>query len=199
MGGCFSVTNHIHLVQHPIGLSIHSNGAKTPLVVTALLMPIIAPNKTHSDAVLQIHVSDTFSTRMVYGQLPRSYISMNALDLTAKVSESNVFVAAPYLSNDFEVLKLLEVEPNLDEETEGFDGLKCELRTVCHTLHRVNLVELEVYPDFVLTWSMGGDVEMWDSKTWTMSNRVKAMNVWSRGVRKAVTDQHLQYIYIDIF
>lgn len=139
--------------------------------------------------------------QMVYGQLTRNYTCiewLGAKDLDSS-EHSNMFVAVPYLSNDFEVLQLIDVDrPTSNDSADStrsydpFDGLRAEVRTTCHTLHRVNMVEVHVYDDFVLTWSMGGDVEMWDKSTWTMLTRIRAMNVYARGVRKAITDHSMQ-------
>lgn len=124
---------------------------------------------------------------MLFAELSRSYTSIQWLGSKDSGESSNVFVAVPYLSNDFEVLQLIH-----SVDSDSPDELRSQVRMTCHTLHRVNSLELRVYNDFVLTWSMSGDVEMWDKTTWTMSCRIRAMNVWARGVKKAVTDQSMQ-------
>lgn len=187
----FEVTNHIKLVQHPIALTINSNYDVDPFSITSLLTPIVAPNKNHSNSLLQIQLSNLGHTHMVYGELSRNYTTIQWLGSKDSGSSSNVFIAVPYLSNDFEVLQLIESDSS-SRDSDPFDGFRSEVRTTCHTLHRVNALDLQIYDDFVLTWSMGGDVEMWDRSTWNVTNRIRAMNVWARGVKKAVTDQSMQ-------
>lgn len=107
-----------------------------------------------------------------------------------------MFVAVPYLSNDFVVMELIKsvcsVSSNDEMSRESVDELVAEVQMTCHTHHRVNALDLQIYDDFVLTWSMGGDVEVWDKSNWSMTNRIRTMNVWAKGNKKAVTDQSMQ-------
>lgn len=168
------------------------NGHRHFFNILAILNPIVAPNKPYSDSFVQIQIHDS-NTNMVYGELARNYSSIKFLGTKDSENNSDVFVAVPYLSNDFELLILTDsVHSNSSNSVQSFNGLQSVVQTTCRTMHRVCSLELQIYDDFVLTWSMGGDIETWDKTNWTMSNRVRAMNVWAGGIKKAVVDHSLQ-------